>query len=254
MAFSTVVLVRHGESEWTKKNLFCGWYNAPLTDKGVLDAIGAGQVLKEAEIKFDIAFTSQLMRANKTLELILKEIDQPDLPVVKSWKLNERHYGALTGMNKEEAVEKYGSKQVQIWRRSFDVPSPPMDKTHAYYNSIKEYAKSVINLKSFDVPKVETLKMTMQRVIPYWLQHIVPEIKLRKRVLVVCHGTCLRAIQKHIDDISDEDIMNTNVPIAIPTLYELGNDIKPLKPIKYLSDEETIRKGIEKAASVKFID
>lgn len=176
-AHHSVVMVRHGESEWNQKNQFCGWYDSELSDKGRQEAKNAGKALKDAKYQFDIAFTSVLVRAVNTLEIILKEIGQEKLPVVRNWRLNERHYGNLTGLNKVETAQKYGEEQVQIWRRSYDVPPPPMEPTNPYYNTIVKDARYAKEPAAKDFPKFESLKLTIERTLPFWNGTIVPEIK-----------------------------------------------------------------------------
>ncbi|PNF18643.1 Phosphoglycerate mutase 1 [Cryptotermes secundus] len=243
-----IVFVRHGESVWTSENLFCGWVDIGLTDKGREEAKHAGEALNSERLKFDVAYTSVLTRANDSLEIILKEIEQPELPVTQAWELNERHYGALTGHNKIEMAVKYGKEQVQIWRRSFDVLPPPMGKDHKYYCHIVNNPK----LKSIrdKIPQTESLKTTMLRVIPFWNSAIVPNIKSGKRVLIVCHGTSLRGIVKHIDRMSDEAVMNLNLPTGIPFIFEFDADFNPVVSMRFLSDEETVMKAMSKVASI----
>lgn len=192
-----VVFVRHGESEWTFENLFCGWVDISLTDKGREEAKQAAAALNTEKLQFDIAYTSVLRRAHESLDIILREIRQPGLPVVQAWQLNERHYGALTGHNKAQMAAKYGKEQVQIWRRSFDVLPPPMDTDHKHYNEIVGNPK--FRTIKDKIPQTESLETTMLRVVPFWKSTIVPDIKSGKRVLVVCHGTSLRGIVKHVD-------------------------------------------------------
>lgn len=244
-----IVMVRHGESEWNKLNLFCGWYDADLSDKGKEEALSAGKALKNESYKFDVAHTSVLTRAQKTLEAILKEIGQTDLPVEKSWRLNERHYGGLTGLNKAETSAKYGEEQVQIWRRSFDVPPPPMEKDHPYYDIIvkdKRYAKEP---EPEEFPSFESLKLTIQRTLPYWNDVIIPQIKEGKKILIAAHGNSLRGIVKHLDEMSDEAIMGLNLPTGIPFVYELDENLKPVVSMKFLGDPETVKKAMEAVAA-----
>ncbi|XP_046679061.1 phosphoglycerate mutase 1-like [Homalodisca vitripennis] len=244
-----IVFARHGESEWTKKNWFCGWYDAPLSEKGVEEAHASGRVLKEGGYTFDIAFTSVLTRARHTLDIILGDIGQPDLPVVADWRLNERHYGELTGYNKEEMAAKYGLDQLQIWRRKFNVLPPPMDENHKYYSTI-------INdpvLKSqpgIEFPSVESLETTMARSIPFWNERVVPEILSGKRVLLVTHGTTLRGLVKHLDGLSEEAIMKLNVPTGMPFYYLLDDTLKPIVSMQFFSDRETVEKATALVASI----
>lgn len=242
-------MVRHGESEWNKLNLFCGWFDANLSDKGKEEALAAGKALKKDNYTFDIAHTSVLTRAQKTLEAILNEIGQTDLPVQKSWRLNERHYGGLTGLNKAETAAKYGEEQVQIWRRSFDVPPPPMEADHPYYDKIVKDPRYANELKPEDFPKFESLKLTIERTLPYWNSVIVPQMKEGKKILIAAHGNSLRGIVKHLDNMSDEAIMGLNLPTGIPFVYELDESLKPVVSMKFLGDEETVKKAMEAVAA-----
>ncbi|KAJ9576635.1 hypothetical protein L9F63_025468, partial [Diploptera punctata] len=243
-----IYFVRHGESEWTFMNKFCGWVDVSLTEKGRKEALQAATVLKEQNKQFDIAFTSLLSRATETLDIILQHLKQTDLPVVQAWQLNERHYGDLTGYNKVEMAEKYGLEQVQIWRRSFDIIPPPMEEDHKYYIDIVENPKFT-DIQD-EIPKVESLKTTMERAIPFWNNEIVPCIKSGKRVLVVCHGTTLRGIVKHLSQITDEDIMEVNLPTGIPFYYEFNEKLVPVVCMKFLSDEKTVQEAMAKVASI----
>jgi 2,3-bisphosphoglycerate-dependent phosphoglycerate mutase len=242
-------MVRHGESEWNKLNLFCGWYDADLSDKGKEEAVSAGKALKNENYKFDIAHTSVLTRAQKTLEAILKETGQTDLSVEKSWRLNERHYGGLTGLNKAETSAKYGEDQVQIWRRSFDVPPPPMEKDHPYYDKIVNDPRYAKEPKPEEFPAFESLKLTIQRTLPYWNDVIIPQIKEGKNILIAAHGNSLRGIVKHLDEMSDEAIMGLNLPTGIPFVYELDENLKPVVSMQFLGDPETVKKAMEAVAA-----
>lgn len=244
-----IVMVRHGESEWNKLNLFCGWYDADLSDKGKEEAVSAGKALKNENYKFDIAHTSVLTRAQKTLEAILKETGQTDLSVEKSWRLNERHYGGLTGLNKAETSAKYGEDQVQIWRRSFDVPPPPMEKDHPYYDKIVNDPRYAKEPKPEEFPAFESLKLTIQRTLPYWNDVIIPQIKEGKNILIAAHGNSLRGIVKHLDEMSDEAIMGLNLPTGIPFVYELDENLKPVVSMQFLGDPETVKKAMEAVAA-----
>jgi len=249
MATYKIVMVRHGESEWNSKNLFCGWYDASLADKGVGEAKAAGKALKDAGYQFDVAHTSQLTRAQETLRNILEGIGQSDLPVKKTWRLNERHYGGLTGLNKAETAAKYGEEQVQIWRRSFEVPPPPMTPENPYYKGIVDDPRYKDGPKPEEFPQYESLKLTIQRTLPYWNEVIVPQIKEGKRILIAAHGNSLRGVVKHLDKMSDDAIMGLNLPTGIPFVYELDKDLNPVTSMKFLGDEETVRKAIESVAS-----
>lgn len=249
MAKYRITMIRHGESQWNQKNLFCGWYNADLSEKGVEEAKSAGQALKDAGTKFDLAFTSVLTRAQKTLEAVLEATGQQDLPVEKTWRLNERHYGGLTGMNKAETAAKYGEDQVLIWRRSFDVPPPPIDGDNPYYKSIVEDPRYAGELSVDEFPKFESLKLTIERTLPFWNERIIPEIKAGKNIIIAAHGNSLRGIVKHLDKLSDEQIMGLNLPTGIPFVYELDENLNPVTSMQFLGDEETVRKAIESVAS-----
>ncbi|XP_034243891.1 phosphoglycerate mutase 2 [Thrips palmi] len=249
MSTYKIVMVRHGESEWNQKNLFCGWFDANLSPKGEEEAVSAGKALKEAGYTFDVAHTSVLTRAQKTLGAILNGIGQADLPVEKSWRLNERHYGGLTGLNKSETAAKYGEDQVQIWRRSFDIPPPPMEADHPYYETIVKDARYANGPSQDEFPKFESLKLTIQRTLPYWNDVIIPQLKAGKKIIIAAHGNSLRGIVKHLDNMSDEAIMGLNLPTGIPFVYELDKDFKPVVSMKFLGDEETVRKAMEAVAA-----
>lgn len=218
---------------------------------GEEEAAAAGKALKNAGYKFDIAYTSVLTRAQKTLAAILNEIGQNDLPVEKTWRLNERHYGGLTGLNKAETAAKYGEDQVAIWRRSFDVPPPAMEPNHAYYDNIVKDERYKNGPAIEEFPMFESLKLTIQRTLPYWNDVIVPQIKEGKIILIAAHGNSLRGIVKHLDNMSDEAIMGLNLPTGIPFVYELGEDLKPISggSLKFLGDEETVKKAMEAVAA-----
>ncbi|XP_025415120.1 uncharacterized protein LOC112686874 isoform X2 [Sipha flava] len=247
-----VVLARHGESEWSKNNIFCGWYDSLLSDRGTNEALECAELLKQSNYEFDRAYTSLLTRAHQTLNIITEHIGQSSLPVEESWRLNERHYGALTGYNKAELATKYGEKQVQIWRRSFDVLPPPMEATHKYYRAIwrnpKIVAQSYTSNEKF--PSTESLKETMERVIPYWDNTIVPNIQRGQRILIVAHGTVLRSLIKYLDNVSDNDICSINIPSGIPFVYEFDDDMKVISSRTFLGDKKRIEEGIARAASI----
>nr|CAD7204247.1 unnamed protein product [Timema douglasi] len=223
--------------------------NTKRNVSGQEEAVTSGQALKQAGLKFDLAFTSLLKRAHQTLDIVLQEVGQTDLPVVKSWRLNERHYGGLTGLNKADAAAKYGDEQVQIWRRSYNVPPPVMEEDHPMNNVIVNNPKFSM-IRKEDFPKVESLETTQRRVVAFWTEEIVPRIEERKQVLVVAHGTSLRGLVKYLEGISDEEVMNLNLPTGIPFVYELDENMKPIKTLQYLADEETVLKSIAKVASV----
>jgi len=244
-----IVFVRHGESEWNKLNQFCGWFDADLSPKGLEEAKAGGVALKNDGYKFDVAFTSVLKRANKTLEIALNESGNQDCPVEKTWRLNERHYGGLTGLNKVETVEKHGAEQVQIWRRSFNTPPPRMEKGHPYYDSIVKDKIYDNELKEEDFPAAESLELTIQRTLPYWNDVIIPALKAGKKPIVAAHGNSLRGIVMHLDQMTNEEIMKLNLPTGIPFVYELDEDFKPVVSMQFLGDEETVKAAMEKVAN-----
>jgi 2,3-bisphosphoglycerate-dependent phosphoglycerate mutase len=215
----TLVLLRHGQSAWNLENRFTGWWDVNLTEKGVAEATAAGQAMAAAGIDFDTAFTSVQTRAIKTLNLALESMGRLWLPVTKNWQLNERHYGALTGLDKAETAAKHGEDQVKIWRRSFDVPPPPLAKgSHYDLSADRRYA-------GIAIPDAESLKDTIARVLPYWEGAIVPELKAGKRVIIAAHGNSLRALVKHLSGISDDDIVHEEIPTGKPMVYELADDL-----------------------------
>ncbi|EAA0235038.1 2,3-diphosphoglycerate-dependent phosphoglycerate mutase [Listeria monocytogenes] len=227
-----LVLIRHGQSEWNKLNLFTGWHDVDLSQEGVVEAMTAGKRIKEAGLEFDVAFTSVLTRAIKTLNYVLEESDQMWLPVHKSWRLNERHYGALQGLNKQETAEKYGADQVQKWRRSYDTLPPLLEEND------ERQAKNDRRYQLLDthaIPSGENLKVTLERVIPYWMDTIAPEIKEGRRVVIAAHGNSLRALVKFLEGISDDEIMDLEIPTGVPLVYELNDDLKPVN--KYYLDK-----------------
>ena len=231
-----IVLLRHGESAWNKENKFTGWVDVPLSEKGASEAVQAGKFLKREGFSFDMAFTSVLKRAIKTLWLALEEMDEMWLPVVNSWRLNERHYGALQGLNKAETAQKYGDDQVKIWRRSYSTRPPLLDKSDDRYpGKDPRYA----GLAEDELPAGECLADTVARVIPYWNDAIVPEIKSGKRLIIAAHGNSLRALVKYLDGMSEQDVIELNIPTGIPLVYELGSDMKPLSH-RYLGDPEAV--------------
>ena len=225
-----LVLVRHGESIWNLENKFTGWTDVDLSENGIIEAKEAGKVLKEKGFVFDIAFTSVLKRANHTLDLILEELDLKDIPIYKSWRLNERHYGALQGLNKKETAEKYGDEQVHIWRRSYDVKPPALD-------SMDERYKAMEGIYSEYIPHTECLKDTVERVIPYWESDILPALKEGKRVIVAAHGNSLRGLIKYLDNMSDEDVVGLEIETGNPICYELDEDFKPIRHY-YLKEDK----------------
>jgi 2,3-bisphosphoglycerate-dependent phosphoglycerate mutase len=239
-----LVLLRHGESTWNKENRFTGWTDVPLSPKGVEEATEAGRVLKREGYTFDLAYTSVLKRAIKTLWIALEEMDLMWIPVQRSWRLNERHYGALQGLNKAETVERHGMDQTQIWRRSYDVPPPPLSADDARNpGRDPRYA----DLRPEEVPLTECLKDTVARFLPYWHETIAPAVRGGKRVLIAAHGNSLRALVKHLDAVSDADIAGLNIPTGIPLVYELEDDLRPIRNF-YLGDPEAVRRATEAVA------
>jgi 2,3-bisphosphoglycerate-dependent phosphoglycerate mutase len=231
-----IVLLRHGESEWNKENRFTGWTDVPLSDKGISEARAAGVQLKKDGFSFDKAFTSVLKRAIKTLWLALEEMDEMWIPTEFSWRLNERHYGGLQGLNKAETAKKYGDDQVKIWRRSYDVRPTLLEPGDERYPARDPRYK---NLKPDEIPGGECLKDTVARVVPYWKDVIAPEIKSGKRLIIAAHGNSLRALVKHLDNISDAGIIELNIPTGIPLVYELDDNLKPISHA-YLGDPAAI--------------
>ena len=240
-----LVLLRHGEGIWNKENRFGGWTDTDLSDKGIAEARKAGQTLKKDGYTFDVAFTSVLKRAIRTLWITLDMMDLMWIPVYRSWRLNERFYGALQGLNKSETAAKFGEEQVLIWRRSYDVQPPALEKTDGRYpGNDPKYA----NLEEKDLPLTESLKDTLSRVLPYWHEQIAPAVKSGKKVIISAHGNSLRALVKHLDNISDDDIIKLNIPTGIPLVYELDDSLKPVKSY-YLADSEELKKATEAVAS-----
>ncbi len=234
-----LVLMRHGESTWNLENRFTGWTDVDLTDTGVRQARQAGKLLRDAGYEFDVAYTSVLKRAIRTLWLALDEMDRTWLPVCKHWRLNERHYGALQGLNKGETAKKFGDEQVLIWRRSYDTPPPALDATDPRSErSDMRYAK----LSPQDIPLTECLKDTVERVMPFWNDTMAPAILSGKRVVVAAHGNSIRALVKYLDGISDDAIVNLNIPNGIPLVYELDANLKPIKNY-YLGSAEAAAKA-----------
>jgi len=231
-----IVFLRHGESEWNKENRFTGWTDVPLSEKGVGEARAAGVQMKLDGFSFDKAFTSVLKRAIKTLWLALEEMDEMYIPTEFSWRLNERHYGALQGLNKAETAKKYGDDQVKIWRRSYDIPPPLLELDDERYPGSDPRYKG---LAGDEIPAGECLKDTVARAVPYWKKSIVPEIKAGRRIIVAAHGNSLRALVKYLDNVSDADILELNIPTGIPLVYELDADMKPISH-RYLGDPEAI--------------
>lgn len=241
----TLVLLRHGESIWNRENLFTGWTDIDLSEKGIQEAKEAGRLLKEGGYIFDIAFTSVLKRAIRTLWIVLDEMDLMWIPVQNDWRLNERHYGALQGLNKAETAARYGEEQVKIWRRSYDIPPPSLEDmdTRSPVNDPR-YRE----LSRKQIPLTECLKDTVERFLPCWHNIIAPTVKAGKKVIIAAHGNSLRALVKYLDNISDQDITSLNIPTGIPLVYELDGDLKPLRS-SYLGDPERVRQAMEAVAS-----
>ena len=236
-----VVLLRHGESEWNRENRFTGWYDCDLSEKGLGEAKAAGLLLKAEKFDFDIAFTSVLKRAIRTLWLALDAMDLQWIPVQRDWRLNERHYGALQGLNKAETAAKYGEAQVKVWRRSYDIPPPPLETTDERYpGKDRRYA----SLKPNELPLTECLKDTVARFLPMWHETIAPTIKTGKRVIIAAHGNSLRALVKYLDNIPESEIVELNIPTGIPLLYELDAALKPLAS-RYLGDAAAVAAAAE---------
>ncbi len=240
----TLVLLRHGESDWNRENRFTGWTDVDLSEKGFQEAIQAGLEMKKAGYVFDVAYTSLLKRAIRTLNIALDQMDLQWVPVYKTWRLNERHYGALQGLNKAETAEKHGIEQTNIWRRSYDIPPPALtvdDPRHP--GKDPRYA----SLKADELPLTECLKDTVDRFLPYWHETIAPALRDGRRVLVAAHGNSLRALVKYLDNVSNDDIVGLNIPTGIPLVYELDDDLKPIRHF-YLGDPEAIKKATESVA------
>ncbi len=240
-----VVLLRHGESTWNHENRFTGWTDVDLSAKGLEEARRAGDLLRAEGYTFDIAFTSVLKRALRTCWIALDQLDQLWIPVTKSWRLNERHYGALQGLNKAETAAKHGDEQTKIWRRSFDTPPPPLDRDDPRHPG---HDPRYAGLAESDLPATESLKDTIARFIPYWTETIAPEVKAGRRVLIAAHGNSLRALVKYLDGISDADIVELNIPTGIPLVYELDDNLKPIRHY-YLGDQDAARRAAEAVAS-----
>jgi len=240
-----LVLVRHGESEWNKLNLFTGWHDVDLSEKGHEEAKQGGRILKEEGYDFDVAYTSYLKRAIHTLNHILDEMDRNWIPVNKCWQLNERHYGALQGLNKSETAEKYGEEQVKIWRRSFDVKPPALEPTSPEAPQNQEMFRDVDPAK---LPLHESLETTIERAVPFFNEVIKKDMEVGKRVIIAAHGNSLRALVKHFDNISDEDIIGVNIPTGVPLVYEFDDNFKAINHY-YLGDQEALKAKMEAVAN-----
>ncbi|MHC5018993.1 MAG: 2,3-diphosphoglycerate-dependent phosphoglycerate mutase [Planctomycetota bacterium] len=234
-----LVLLRHGQSEWNKSNQFTGWHDVGLTEQGVAEATEAGRLLRADSFQFDVAYTSVLKRAIKTLWLALEELDQMWIPVVRDWRLNERHYGALQGLNKAETAAQHGADQVKIWRRSYDTPPPALERDDPRYPG---HDPRYAGLSPEQLPVSECLKDTVERFLPLWHDEIAPALRSGSRIIIAAHGNSLRALVKYLDDVSEDDIVGLNIPTGIPLVYELDADLKPLKHY-YLGDAEAAAKA-----------
>ena len=240
-----LVLLRHGESAWNKENRFTGWTDVDLTEQGRKEAKTAGEVLKKEGYSFDIAYCSVLKRALRTLWIVLDELDELWIPVEKTWRLNERHYGGLQGLNKSETAAKYGEDQVLVWRRSYDIPPPRLEKSDERYPGFDPRYKDV---PASELPLTECLKDTVDRFLPYWKDVIAPQVKAGKKVVIAAHGNSLRALVKYLDDMSEEEILKLNIPTGVPLVYELDDNLKPIRHY-YLGDQEAIAAAMAAVAS-----
>jgi 2,3-bisphosphoglycerate-dependent phosphoglycerate mutase len=240
-----VVLLRHGESEWNRENRFTGWTDVDLSEKGLGEAKAAGKLLKAEGFTFDIGFTSVLKRAIRTQALALDEMDLLWIPIIRDWRLNERHYGGLQGLNKAETAAKYGEQQVKIWRRSYDIPPPPLETSDPRFPG---HDRRYADLKPAELPKTECLKDTVARFLPMWHEVIAPTIKSGKRVMIAAHGNSLRALVKYLDNISEGEIIELNIPTGIPLVYELDDNLKPIKHY-YLGDQAAIAAAMNAVAN-----
>ena len=240
-----LVLLRHGESEWNLANRFTGWKDVDLTETGIQQAQNAGQLLKEAGFEFDQAYTSVLKRAIKTFNIAADVMDQSWLPVKRSWRLNERHYGALQGLNKAETAAKYGDQQVHVWRRSYATPPPKLDwDDERNIASDRRYAA----LSKDQIPLGECLKDTVERVLPYWHEHIVPDLKAGKRLIIAAHGNSLRALVQYLDNVSEQEILKLNIPTGVPLVYELDDQLQPINS-QYLGDKNALNEAMAAVAN-----
>jgi 2,3-bisphosphoglycerate-dependent phosphoglycerate mutase len=240
-----LVLLRHGESVWNKENRFTGWTDVDLSERGVEEARAAGRLLRAESFRFDLAHTSVLKRAIRTLWLVLDELDQMWIPVTPDWRLNERHYGALQGLNKAETAAKFGEEQVHIWRRSYDIPPPVLQKDDARSPGADPRYRA---LSGAELPMTESLKETVARVVPYWKSVIAPQVQAGKSVVIAAHGNSMRALIKYLDQVSDESIVGLNIPTGTPLIYELDADLKPLRH-HYLGDAAAIEAAIKGVAN-----
>lgn len=241
----TLVLIRHGESVWNKENRFTGWKDVPLSEQGHEEAIAAGKLLRDEGYTFDEAYTSVLKRAIRTLWHVMEEMDLMWIPVTRAWKLNERHYGALQGLNKAETAAEHGEEQVKIWRRAYDTPPPALKETDERYPG---HDRRYANLPKNKIPLTECLKDTVERVVPYWDEVLAPRIRTGKRLIIGAHGNSLRALVKHLDDISDDNIVGVNIPTGMPLVYELDEKLNPISK-KYLGDADAVEAAMAAVAA-----
>ena len=240
-----LVLLRHGESTWNKENRFTGWTDVDLTEQGRREAKVAGEVLKKDGYSFDLAYCSVLKRALRTLWIVLDELDELWIPVEKTWRLNERHYGGLQGLNKSETAAQYGEDQVLVWRRSYDIPPPPLEKSDERYPG---HDPRYNDVPAAELPLTECLKDTVDRFLPSWHEALAPQVRAGKKVVITAHGNSLRALVKYLDNLSEEEVLKLNIPTGVPLVYELDADLKPLKHY-YLGDQEAIAAAMAAVAS-----
>jgi len=240
-----LVLIRHGQSIWNLENRFTGWTDVDLSDQGRVEALKAGEVLRQEGYTFDVAFTSVLKRAIKTLWTMMSELDLEWLPVTRAWELNERHYGSLQGLNKADTAAKFGDEQVKIWRRGYDIPPPELEETDERH---PKFDRRYAGLTPDELPTTESLKIVLERVLPYWDKEIAPVVKSGKRVVIAAHGNSLRALVKYFDNLSEKEVIKLNIPTAVPLVYELDEKLKPIKHC-YLGDPEEIAKAAAAVAN-----
>jgi len=245
----TVILLRHGESQWNSDNRFCGWVDVGLSHLGETEAETAGEAILASGLRPTIAYTSLLRRATTTLDVVLAKANLSSIPVINDWRLSERHYGALTGLNKADCVQKWGSDQVAIWRRSYSTPPPAMEDNHPLYQEITSQPW-VVSLPLGTCPKTESLQDLVKRTVPFWQQDVEPRIKNGETILCVAHGTSLRGVVKHIEKISDEAICKLDLPNGIPIVYRLDSDLSVVGERQFLADKETVRKAVAKVANI----
>ncbi|XP_030070966.1 bisphosphoglycerate mutase [Microcaecilia unicolor] len=242
-----LVMLRHGEGAWNKENRFCSWVDQKLSSDGVAEARTCGRHLKSLGFEFDLVFTSILSRSIQTAWLVMEEMGQEWVPTQSSWRLNERHYGALIGLNRAEMALNHGEQQVKIWRRSYDVAPPPIDESHPYYHEIyTDRRYTCCDVSHEKLPKSESLKEVLERLMPYWNEVIAPEVKKGKMILISAHGNSTRALLKHLEGISDTDIVNVTLPTGVPVLLELDEELRAVKPHRFLGDQQAIQAAIKK--------